>query len=83
MRAWLGTLLHNKENITDDIVKRRVRVASVPGSNEAHASYWNHMQSLKDDANLHQWYDISHRLPLMTVPMGLIWPRTTSRAQLI
>lgn len=73
MRAWLGMLLHNKENITDEIVKSRVRVASLPGSSEAQASYWNHMQKLKDEPNLHQWYDLSHRLPRMTIPLALIW----------
>lgn len=73
MRDWLNMLLNNKENITDELVKGRVRVASIPGSSEAQESYRQHMLKLKDDANLHQWYDLSHRLPRMTIPMALIW----------
>ncbi len=75
MRAWLGMLLFNQANVTDELVKGRVRVALLPGSAEAQASYWQHMQKLKVDTNLHQWYDLSHRLPRMTTPLGLIWGR--------
>ncbi len=73
MRAWLGMLIHNKVNITDAIVDSRVRVALLPGSAEAQASYKRHIQRVKEDANLHQWYDLSHRLPRMTIPMALTW----------
>ncbi len=73
MRAWLGMLLFNQANITDELVRGRVRVALLPGTAQAQASYWQHMQKLKVDPNLHQWYDLTHRLPRMTIPMSLIW----------
>lgn len=73
MRAWLGMLLHNKDRITDDIVRRRVAYGNIPGAIEAQQSYRAHSAKIKEDPNLQQWFDISTRLPKATFPMALIW----------
>ena len=73
MRAWLGTLLYNKDRITDELVERRVRLAALPGAAEAQKSYWEHMAKIRVDPNLKQWYDVSQRLPKVTIPLALVW----------
>ena len=73
MRDWLEMLLNNKDRITDDLLERRVRVANLPGSMEAQKSYREHMAKIRRDSNLHQWYDISQRLPKVTFPLALVW----------
>ena len=73
MRDWLSMLLHNKQNITDELVRERVRLGQLPGAAEAQASYRKHMQLIKSNPNLRQWFDISNRLPQMTTPMALVW----------
>lgn len=73
MRGWLSMLLYNKENITDELVRERVKLGLLPGAAEAQVSYRHHMQEVKKDPNLRQWYDVSHRLPQVTIPMALIW----------
>lgn len=73
MRDWLEMLLNNKDRITDDLLERRVRVANLPGSMEAQKSYREHMAKIRQDPNLHQWYDISQRLPKVTFPLALVW----------
>ena len=73
MRDWLGMLINNKERITDQLVKRRVEYGNLPGAVEAQKSYRSHSSRIKTDANLHQYFDISQRLPKVTFPLGLVW----------
>ena len=73
MRDWLGMLINNKERITDQLVKRRVEYGNLPGAVEAQKSYRNHSNRIKTDPNLHQYFDISQRLPKVTFPLGLVW----------
>ena len=73
MRDWLGMLLNNKERITDELIKRRVEYGNLPGAVEAQKSYRNHSNRIKKDPNLHQYFDISHRLPRVTFPLALVW----------
>jgi pimeloyl-ACP methyl ester carboxylesterase len=73
MRDWLSMLLHNKDRISDELLRERVRLGNLPGAAEAQASYRKHMQLCRTDPNLKQWYDISNRLPRVTIPMELIW----------
>jgi len=40
---------------------------------EAQKSYRAHMAKIRQDPNLHQWYDISTRLPRVTFPLALVW----------
>lgn len=73
MRDWLGMLIYNKENITDELVRARVKLGLLPGAAEAQNSYRQQMKLVKTDPNLRQWYEIGHRLPQVTIPMALIW----------
>ncbi len=82
MRGWLGMLLHNKQNISDELVRERVRLGLLPGAAEAQVSYRKHMQLVKSDPNLRQWFDISHRLPQVTIPMALVWGKDDQFAPL-
>ena len=73
MRDWLSMLLHNKDRITDDLVRRRVAYGNLPGAIEAQQSYRAHSARIREDPNLQQWFDLSTRLPRATFPLALVW----------
>jgi pimeloyl-ACP methyl ester carboxylesterase len=73
MRAWLEMLLFNKDRITDELVEGRVRLSRLPGAVEAQKSYRVFSARIRSEPSLQQWYDISHRLPKVSFPVGLIW----------
>jgi pimeloyl-ACP methyl ester carboxylesterase len=73
MRRWLEMLLYNKDRITEELVETRVRLAALPGAVDAQKSYREHSRKVRREPNLQQWYDISRRLPLLTIPLALVW----------
>jgi 4,5:9,10-diseco-3-hydroxy-5,9,17-trioxoandrosta-1(10),2-diene-4-oate hydrolase len=73
MRALLETLVHQKQNITDELVESRVKAASLPGAMEAQRSHSEFRTRLKDDENLKQLFDLTHRLPRLDLPTCLVW----------
>ena len=73
MRALLETLVHQKQNITDELVESRIRAASLPGAMEAQRSHSEFRNELKNNPNLQQLFDLTHRLPRLDIPTCLVW----------
>ena len=73
MRRFLETLCHDRAGITDELVESRVAMARLPGAQEAQRSHGAIRARLRTDANLRQIFDLTNRLPKVTIPMCLIW----------
>jgi pimeloyl-ACP methyl ester carboxylesterase len=73
MRRFLETLVHDRTHITDELVDDRVRQALLPGAQEAQRSHGAMRARLRTDQNLRQVFDLTHRLPAVTIPMCLVW----------
>lgn len=73
MRALLETLVHQKQNITDDLIDSRIQAASLPGAMEAQRSHSEFRNQLKDNPDLQQLFDLTHRLPRLEIPSCLVW----------
>jgi pimeloyl-ACP methyl ester carboxylesterase len=73
MRRFLETLCHDRAGITDELVESRVKMALLPGAPEAQRSHGAIRARLRTDPNLRQIFDLTNRLPKVTIPMCLIW----------
>jgi pimeloyl-ACP methyl ester carboxylesterase len=73
MRRFLETLCHDRAGITDELVDSRVRLAQLPGAQESQRSHGAVRARLRTDPNLRQIFDLTHRLPKVTIPMCLVW----------
>ena len=73
MRAFLQTLVWNKDLITDELVTLRNECANRPGAEEARKIFQQGQQRLTKDANLRLKYDMLNTLPKLTIPAIFIW----------
>jgi len=73
MRAFLQTIVWNKDLITDDLVKLRNDCANRPGAEEARKIFQEGQQRLTKDPNLRLKYDMRDSLPRLTIPTICIW----------
>jgi pimeloyl-ACP methyl ester carboxylesterase len=73
MRRFLETLCHDRSGITDELVESRVQMARLPGAQESQRSHGAVRARLRTDPNLRQLFDLTHRLPAVTVPICLVW----------
>jgi len=73
MRAFLQTIVWNKNLITDELVKLRNDCANRPGAEEARRVFQEGMQRLTKDPNLRLKYDMCNTLPKLTIPTICIW----------
>ncbi len=72
MRRWLETIMHNKGNINDELLDARVKLAALPGAEEARAAM-RADRKLAEEPSYQQWFDLRHRLPRLTLPITLVW----------
>jgi pimeloyl-ACP methyl ester carboxylesterase len=73
MRAFLKTIVWNKNLITDDLVKLRNDCANRPGAEAARKTFQEGQQRLTKDPNLRLKFDLRHTLPKLTIPTICIW----------
>lgn len=75
MRRFLEALCQDRAGITDELVESRVKMAQLPGAQEAQRSHGAIRARLRTDPNLRQIFDLTNRLPKVTIPMCLVWGR--------
>ena len=73
MRAFLKTIVWNKNLITDELVKLRNDCANRPGAEAARKTFQEGQQRLTKDPNLRLKFDMRHTLPKLTIPAICIW----------
>ena len=73
MRAFLQTIVWNKNLITDELVKLRNDCANRPGAEQARKVFQEGQQRLTKDPNLRLKYDMRNTLPKLTIPTICIW----------
>ena len=73
MRAFLQTIVWNKNLITDQLVKLRNDCANRPGAEQARKTFQEGQQRLTKDPNLRLNYDMRNTLPKLTIPAICIW----------
>jgi 2-hydroxy-6-oxonona-2,4-dienedioate hydrolase len=73
MRAFLQTIVWNKNLITDELVKLRNDCANRPGAEAARKIFQEGQQRLTKDPNLRLKYDMRNTLPKLTIPTICIW----------
>jgi len=73
MRAFLQTIVWNKNLITDELVKLRNDCANRPGAEQARKTFQEGQQRLTKDPNLRLKYDMRNTLPKLTIPTICIW----------
>jgi pimeloyl-ACP methyl ester carboxylesterase len=73
MRAFLQTIVWNKDLITDELVKLRNDCANRPGAEQARKVFQEGQQRLTKDPNLRLKYDMRNTLPKLTIPTICIW----------
>ena len=73
MRAFLQTIVWNKNLITDELVRLRNDCANRPGAEEARRVFQEGQQRFTKDPNLRLKYDMRNTLPKLTIPAICIW----------
>jgi pimeloyl-ACP methyl ester carboxylesterase len=73
MRRWMEVIVHDHSKITDELVNRRLEIASLPGHDYCRKSQNAFRKTLRTDPNERQLFDLRHRLPMVTTPMHMVW----------
>jgi pimeloyl-ACP methyl ester carboxylesterase len=73
MRGFLREVFHNPQNITDDVVARRLANANDPQVAAANKIFQEHARSVSRDPKEWQRFSLVHRLPGSRMPMTVIW----------
>lgn len=73
VRKAVELLINDPAKITDELIEARMAVALLPGHQEAHESIQRFRQTVGQDPDQRQIYDVRARLPYLTVPWCLIW----------
>jgi pimeloyl-ACP methyl ester carboxylesterase len=73
MRRFLHEVFHNPQNITDDVVARRLANANDPQVAAANKIFQDHARSVSRDPKEWQRFSLVHRLPGSRMPMTVIW----------
>ena len=74
LREIFKVLMHHPENITEELLEARFQTALQSGVAEAQRSFLNYMRTrLRNEPAQAQWFDLSHRLPRLGIPMKFVW----------
>lgn len=73
MRHFVEIIVNDHSKITDELIAARVKMAALPGHDYVQNSQKQYRDSLKTDPNERQRFDIRHRLPMLTIPMHMVW----------
>jgi pimeloyl-ACP methyl ester carboxylesterase len=73
IRAFLSVIVNDPARLTDELVDSRYAVASLPGHKELMQSIGKYRQTLKDDPNEQQLFEVRERLAKFAKPWCMIW----------
>ena len=73
MRGFMEEIVHDHAKITDDLIADRVAMAALPGHDRAQKSQSAFRNALKKDTGEFQRFELKHRLPLLKIPMHMVW----------
>jgi 4,5:9,10-diseco-3-hydroxy-5,9,17-trioxoandrosta-1(10),2-diene-4-oate hydrolase len=73
MRSYLQTIVADHSKITDELVEARVAMAALPGADYAMKSQKKFRDSLKERPDERQRFELRHRLPMLTIPICMVW----------
>lgn len=73
MRRWMEVIVSDHSRITPELIAQRVAQAALPGHDYARKSQNQYRRSLKDNPNERQLFEMRHRLPLINIPMHMVW----------
>ena len=73
MRTFMEAIVHDHSKITDDLIAERVAMAARPGHMFAQKSQKKFRDRLESDPNEMQRFELTHRLPKLTIPMHMVW----------
>lgn len=73
LRRFLEVIVNDSAKITDELVDARYAAASLPGHAEMLRSLGRYRQLMTEDTGQRQLFDVTARLPLLSVPWCLIW----------
>ena len=73
MRKFMEKIVHDHSKITEELIAVRVKMAALPGHDFVQKSQKIYRDSLANDPNERQRFELKHRLPMMTIPMHMIW----------
>lgn len=74
LRNVLAVLMHHPENVSEDLLEGRYRIAQQPGIAEAQRSFLTYLNTrLRNEPAQIQWFDLRHRLPRLGIPIKMIW----------
>jgi len=73
MRGFMEMIVHDHSKITPDLIADRVAMAALPGHSNVHAAQAAFRASLKSDTAEWQRFELTHRLPLLTIPIHMVW----------
>ncbi|MFM9970048.1 MAG: alpha/beta fold hydrolase [Burkholderiales bacterium] len=73
MRRWMQVIVADHSKITEELVQMRVAQAALPGHDYCRKSQNEYRKLMRNDANERQLFDIRHRLPMVTIPMHMVW----------
>jgi pimeloyl-ACP methyl ester carboxylesterase len=79
MRKRLSGIIHNKANITDDMVQRSLEIAARPGMAEAQVAFAEGMKRLRSPRYALK-FEMTDWLPRLATPTTLIWGENDASA---
>jgi 2-hydroxy-6-oxonona-2,4-dienedioate hydrolase len=73
MRGFMEFIVNDHSKITDELVADRVAMAALPGFDRVAKLQDAYRNSLKNDPNERQIFELKYRLPQLTIPMHMVW----------
>jgi pimeloyl-ACP methyl ester carboxylesterase len=73
MRTFMEAIVHDHSKITDELIAERVAMAARPGHMFAQKAQKKFRDVLEGDPNQMQRFDLTHRLPKLTIPIHMVW----------
>jgi pimeloyl-ACP methyl ester carboxylesterase len=73
MRRFMERIVHDHSKITDELIAVRVKMAAMQGHDFVQKSQRKYRDQLADDPNERQRFELKHRLPMLTLPMHMVW----------
>ena len=73
MRRFMEVIVADHSKITPELIAQRVAQAALPGADYVRKSANEYRRKLRSDPNERQLFDMRHRLPMITIPMYMVW----------
>lgn len=73
MRKFVSINTHNPNNVSEEIIEFRHKIANLPGSKEALQAFREYQEKMNTDPKLWDRFSIRDSLPKSKIPMKFIW----------